>query len=402
MVTSKKGWCGGLILVLILSLGILPAFSAGPLSPDKAVPCSGVFEGLISKNTPGYNDYALHIAGLGGGRGPLAQEEAKPAWISHARMMNQTWAHFDKRQLAVMRQWVSQELTQTDYPTVFYPFSGPDFVNMYTLFPQARTYLMVSLEPVGEIPDFPAANSYAFYAGLQRSLYELLQMSFFITPKLQASLGKHEVNGVLPVLLFFLAREGVRVEDVKYLVMNPGGAIEETPATTAPVKCGPGDIPGLRLVFTRPGSGQSQTLYYFRFNLADDSFERNQQFVAFLEQFGPLTTFSKAASYLMYRPRFSGIRQFILDKSSAVLQSDSAIPLQYYDTSAWDLRFYGTYKGPIALFSNRFQRDLAAIYQRGQDIHPLPFGICYKHRPRTSNLMLASKKTNLSSRSDAD
>ena len=400
----KKRLLGGLAFFLFLSLTFFVFFGAGP-PPPPGTPDTGESaiprEEFTGKNTPRYQDYALLIAGLSNGKGSRAAQEAKPAWINHARVMNQTWGTFDRRQLSVMRQWASQELAQADCPTVFYPFSGPDFVNMHTLFPQARTYLMVSLEPVGEIPDFSTANG-SFYPGLERSLYDLLQMSFFITPKLKASLGKHEVNGVLPVLLFFLAREGVRVEDVKYWVMNPAGAIEEAPATTAPVKCGPGDIPGLRIVFKRPGSAETQTLYYLRLNLADDSFERNQHFVSFLEKFGPLTTFSKAASYLMYRPRFAAIRQFILAKSSSVLQSDSAIPLQYFEPSAWDLRFYGCYKGPIALFSNRFQRDLAEIYQRGADIHTLPFGICYRHRPRTSNLMLASKKTTLTVNRPAD
>ena len=292
-----------------------------------------------------------------------------------------------------MRQWVSGELAQADCPAVFYPFSGPDFVNMQTLFPQARTYLMVSLEPVGEIPDLGYGNGSAFYAGLQRSLYDLLQMSFFITPKLRANLGRGEISGALPVLLFFLAREGMRVEDVKYWVMKPGGSIEETPAAAVPLKCGPGDIPGVRIVFIRPGATEPQTLYYFRFNLGNDSFNSNPQFVAWLEKFGPLTTFSKAASYLMYKPNFSGIRQFILEKSGNVLQSDSAIPVQYFDPAVWNCRFYGCYRGPIALFSNRFQRDLAAIYLHCQDIRPLPFGICYRHRPRTANLMFAVKKT---------
>jgi hypothetical protein len=384
----------GLMLGLVLALGILPVLGAGPLpTPTTEDPRAGVYEGRIGKDTLRYNDYALLIAGLSGGSGTLAAEEAKPAFLSHARVMNQTWANFERRQLSVMRTWVSRELGQTPHPTVFYPFSGPDFVSMYTMFPTARTYLMLSLEQVGEIPDVAALNSGTFYSRLQRSLYDLLHLSFFITPKLASSLGKTELKGVLPVLLFFLAREGLTVDDVKYWVMRPDGAIEEEPATTLPARYAAGDIPGLRIVFTKPGSAQSQTLYYFRFNLANDSFGKSRQFVEFLEKCGRLTTFSKAASYLMHRPNFSAIRQFILDRSSAVLQSDAAIPVQYFDPAAWNLRFYGCYKGPIALFSNRFQHDLAAFYQRGQDVHPLPFGICYRHRPRTSNLMLGAKKS---------
>jgi hypothetical protein len=98
---------------------------------------------------------------------------------------------------------------------------------------------------------------------------------------------------------------------------------------------------------------------------------------------------------LMFKPHFSAIRQFILDQSLYVLQGDSGIPLRYFDPAEWDLRFYGTYAGPIALFSNCHQADMATRYRKGQDIQPLPFGIGYRHRARTSNLMFASKKVKL-------
>jgi hypothetical protein len=189
--------------------------------------------------------------------------------------------------------------------------------------------------------------------------------------------------------MFFLAREQARVLDVQHWVMKPDGTIAESPAL------GPRDrptgIPGVRIVFASPGEPGNQTLYYFQFNLANDSLERNQQFVSFLESFGPVTTFAKAASYLMYKPHFSAIRQFILDQSLYVLQGDSGIPMRYFDPSVWNLRLYGTYGGPIALFRNCYQADMANIYRRG-DIQPLPFGIDYRHRARTSNLMFASKK----------
>ncbi len=392
---------GVALCFFFLAAGIFPAFGAGPL-PQSIFGVSDDLQGEdTGTGTPGYDDYARLIAGLKSRNGPLAAQEANPTWMSYARIMDQSWGRFHQRQLAIMETWASQELSQAQCPTIFYPFSGPDFVNMFNLFPQAETYLMVSLEPVGEIPDFSGPHDLTFFPGLQRSLYDLLQLSFFITPKLRASLGKHDIKGVLPVLLFFLAREGVRVEDVKYWVMKPDGTTQESPATTAPVKCNPGDIPGLRLTFTRPGSAETQTLYYFRFNLGNDSMQQNQQFLSFLEKFGPLTTFSKAASYLMHKSYFAAIRQFILDKSSYVLQSDSAIPVQYFNPAAWNLQFYGCYKGPIALFHACFQKDLAEIYHKGQDIRPLPFGICYRHRPRTSNLMFASKKAGLA-HNDAD
>ncbi len=398
---KKRLVAGVALFFFILSTGVLPSFGAGPI-PQYIIGGSSDFQdGQASTDTPGYNDYARFIAGLKSKQGPLAAKETNPTWINFARVMDQSWGRFKQRQLEVMQAWASQELSQAQCPTVFYPFSGPDFVNMFSLYPKAQTYLMVSLEPVGELPDFSVPSDYSFFPGLQRSLYDLLQLSFFITPKLRASLGKHDIKGVLPVLLFFMAREGVRVEDVQYWVMKPGGTIEETAATMAPTAGSPGDIPGLKITFAGPEAGKPQTLYYFRFNLGNDSMQQNQQFLSFLEKFGPLTTFSKAASYLMHKPYFSAIRQFILDKSSYVLESDSAIPVSYFNPSVWNLQFYGCYQGPIELFDNRYQPELDEIYQTSQDIRPLPFGICYHHRPRTANLMLAVKKESLA-HNDAD
>jgi hypothetical protein len=389
----KTNLFGTATLVLFLTLGSAPAFGAGSEAVCTPEGCTVPKSGQTDQRLPAYNDYALFIAGLSNSKGALAAYEDKPAWVRHAKFSDHSWERFTRGRLALMREWADKELGSATAATVFYPFSGPDFVNVFTLFPRAKTYLLIALEPVGEMPDFAARNEQNYFSSLQRSLNDLLQLDFFITKKMQSSLGKSELKGTLPVLMFFLAREQATVLDVQYWVMKPDGTIIESPAL------GPGDrptgIPGVRIVFTSPGAVENQTLYYFQFNLANDSLGRNEQFVSFLKSFGPMTSFTKAASYLMFKPHFSAIRQFILGQSLYVLQGDSGIPLRYFDPEGWDLRFYGTYSCPIALFSNCHQADMAKMYRRGQDIRPLPFGIGYRHRPRTSNLMFAAKKVKL-------
>ncbi|MBU4233431.1 MAG: hypothetical protein KJ822_13405 [Proteobacteria bacterium] len=388
----KTNLFGTATMLLLLVLGSVPAFGAASDSICTTEGCAVPKSDQTDKRLPAYNDYALFIAGLSNPEGALAAYEGKPAWVRHAKFFDQNWERFTRGRLAPMREWAAKEVGSATTATVFYPFSGPDFVNVFTLFPHAKTYLLIALEPVGEMPDFAAGNEQNFFPSLQRSLYDLLHLDFFITNKMKSSIGKSELKGTLPVLMFFLAREQSRVLDVQYWVMKPDGTIAESPAL------GPGDrptgIPGVRIVFASPGSAENQILYYFQFNLRNDSLERNQHFVSFLKSFGPMTSFTKAASYLMYKPYFSAVRQFILDQSLYVLQGDSGIPLRYFDPAGWDLRFYGTYAGPIPLFSNCYQADMANMY-RSQDIQPLPFGIGYRHRARTSNLMFAAKKVKL-------
>jgi hypothetical protein len=385
----KTSLLGMITMVLLFSLGSFP----GGIGPEPTPEAGGspILAGGPGNDKPTYNDYALLIAGISNRESLLAPCETDPAWVRYAKFIDRSWKNFETRQLAPMREWVAQELGPAVSSTVFYPFSGPDFINIYAFFPHARTYLMVAMEPVGEIPDFSVTGEKNFFACLQRSLYDLLQLNFFLTEKMETSLGQKELDGILPVLMFFLAREKARIVDVRYWGWQADGTIEEVPAGGRGQAGGAG-FPGVRIDFVSAGATEPQTLYYIRFDLRNNSLERNQQFISFLKSFGPLTTFAKAASYLMFKPYFAVIRRFILEQSQYVLQTDSAIPLKHFDPSVWNLKFYGTYQGPIPLFKCWYQRELAEIYKRGQDIYHLPFGIGYRFRMNTSNLMFAFKR----------
>jgi len=389
MVMRKTNLFGLATMLLFLALGSVPALSVGSEPISETDGPTVLKRDQTDKCLPAYHDYALFIAGISNPEGALTAYQDQPAWVRHAKFFDHNWERFTRGRLSPMREWASQELGSASAATVFYPFSGPDFANAFALLPHAKTYLLIALEPIGEIPDFSDLQEQIFFASLQRSLDDLLQLDFFKTNQMRPSSGKSDLKGTLPVLMFFLAREQARVLDVQYWVMEPDGTIAESPAVGGEISSH--GIPGVRIVFTSPGSTENQTLYYFQFNLRNDSLARNQQFVTFLRSFGPLTTFTKAASYLMFKPHFSAIRQFILDQSLYVLQGDSGIPIRYFDPAVWDLRFYGTYTCPIALFSNCYQPDMATIY-KGGEVQPLPFGFDYRHRVRTSNLMFAAKK----------
>ncbi len=179
--------------------------------------------------------------------------------------------------------------------------------------------------------------------------------------------------------------------DVQHWFMNPDGTIVETPVLER-FTSEKGSIPGVRIVFQREGQERAQTLYYLRFDLARGSFDRNDKFVSFLKTFGPLLTFEKASSYLMFDPDFAAIRQFILDHSMHILQTDSGIPLRSFDPSVWNLKLFGSYQKPLPVFSYRHQRDLDELYQKTKNIPPIAFGVGYHYRPGSANLLLATRK----------
>jgi hypothetical protein len=361
----------------------IPAFPAGK-TPEYSV---------------AYNDFARFIAGMEVGQGPLAKLQSRPAWADYARFFDQSWEKLDKKQFTPIRQWAERELgaAASSSNTVFYPFSGPDFANAYAFFAQARTYVLVGLEPLGEIPDFAAMSDAQFdsyFIEMKKSLADLLNIDYFISAHMRAELQKTEIKGVLPVLLFMAARNNAQVLDVRYWVMKPDGTVREFPALEAP-DLDPGSVRGVRITFEAAGAqeGRPKTLYYFRLNLYNQSFEKNGHFLAFLKGLAPLTTFMKSASYVMHDPHVSVARQFVLEQSRYVVQEDSGIPVKYFDPALWNIRFYGVYARPISIFSRDYQEDLAAIYNADKNIKPLPFGFGYHFKTGEANLMFAEKKS---------
>jgi len=379
-----------LLMVMVWLLFLLPGggSSAGAAGAQSA---SGAYASPAAPGSPSYQLFTDLIAG-----NPVPADALAP-WVNplgfqdYVAEIQQVWQRYQTQQLQPLRQWADRELgeVETEAATAFYPFSGPDLVNLLAFFPRAETYLMLALEPVGTLPILrPGANE-GFYYSLECAINELLHFNFFFTEHMASDLRRRELDGVLPVLLFFLGREQMQVQEVNYVQLAPGGQVREQPAAPGEKFIGMG-ISGVRIVFRRQPAAPVQTLYYFSFNLQNASWRQSPHFVKFLQSLAPYQTLLKAASYLMFKGHYSHIRDFILNHSQVVLQTDEGIPVRYFAPEQWERRFYGVYKQPIALFRNCYQPDLAALY-RQQRTTPLPFGIGYHHRRHTSNLMVARR-----------
>ncbi|KYC43780.1 hypothetical protein WA1_01030 [Scytonema hofmannii PCC 7110] len=325
---------------------------------------------------------AKFLAGIQVENNPLAQFQQGNNWQSHQQFFNNAWSNLEIRQLQKVRNWSQQELNQINStaPSIFYPFSGPDFLYAYSLFPQGNKYVLVGLEPVGIVPNLSNLSESQLNLKLQEirsSLYAILQFSFFMTNDMKVDLRK---QGVLPILYVFLARTQNRITNLQYIGLDKNADIKQYKK---------GMIPGVKINFVAKGEERSRTLYYFAHDLSNSGVESKPEFSRFITNLGEKVTYLKAASYLMYNDGFSDIRKQILAQSSHILQDDSGMPLTAFNPSKWNLKFYGSYSSPIGLFANRYQPSLRRIYRTNKSIEPLDFGIGYKYGANNSNLMLA-------------
>ncbi len=135
-------------------------------------------------DTVSADDTARFLAGMApSADSPLTPLTKDPAWQHHAKFFDSAFAQLEQRQLSKIRNWASVNLA-APRPTMFYMFSGPDFLYANAFYPKATTYVLSALEPAGSVPDLmklPRGGVDATLNNVERSLGTILSYSFFIT-----------------------------------------------------------------------------------------------------------------------------------------------------------------------------------------------------------------------------
>lgn len=314
------------------------------------------------------DDTAKFLAGIAPA-GPLLPLTHDPAWIEHARNLDTAWRKKDFYQIRPIRAWMLENAPEfySATNTCFYMFGGPDFLYANLFYPQAKTYILAGLEPVGQVPDLtrmdPALLRNDLNA-LRQSMHTVLQTHYFITKDMRTDLSNANFGGTLPILYVFLARMNCTVLDTTYL---------KSPAE------------GVKINFTRDGS--KQTLYYFKTDLSGGP----SPFLKWCAEQGPGLSLLKAASYLMHTEGFAGVRNFLLNHSRIIIQDDSGIPLRAFP-KGWKIDCYGRFVPHEEMFGKYDQPDLAAIYKREPPPPELTFAFGYHWQRDRGLLMMATPK----------
>jgi len=328
------------------------------------------------------DDTARFLAGMPpSADSPLAPLTKDPAWQRHARFFDQAFAQLEQRQLAKIRAWSDTNLA-APRPTMYYMFSGPDFLYADAFYGKATTYVLSALEPPGSVPDLarlPRGGVGAALYNVERSLSSILSFSFFITKHMKVDLHAGQISGTLPILYVFLARSGKTIRNVEMIALDDKGGVH-----TGGDNPGRNATRGVRITFAG-SDGEARTLYYFSTDLSNAS-ARNTGFLKFCETLGPGNSLLKSASYLLHKGDFSVARNWLLANSATIIQDDSGIPLANYNAQQWRFFPFGRYLGPIDEFPGRYQESYAALFRRAQ---PIDFGIGYRWRTPESNVLLS-------------
>jgi hypothetical protein len=305
----------------------------------------------------------------------------------HQQAMDRLWLAHESRGNAV-RHWAANEISDLQgSPSLFYPFSGPDFLFARELFPHADTYILCGLEPAEPLPDLRtlSSNELAYgLSGLREALTSIMQAGYFITKDMRSDLQATRFRGTLPILLTFLVRTGNTIDSVDVVGLDGSGNVVQTGTHN-------GSAPGLLIRF-RTGHGRSKRLFYFRQDLSNGPLQPGGPFLTFVSKQGYPPALVKSASYLMHEENFSVIRNYLLRAARGIVQDPSGVPYRDLAASGHALSLYGNYQGTLGIFSQQ-QPDLMRAYQSGlHPVKPLSFGFGYLYYPSNTSIIVARRR----------
>lgn len=344
-----------------------------------------------------FTDISRFMAGMVPLHDPYLREKAQTDYFKmYQSSFNSSWKKVSERRLVKMQAWAKEELktANSNGKDLFYPFGGPDFLNVYTLFPNPKNYSLFGLEPVGHIPDLPSfkdkgLKDYLF--SINDALSDLFQKSYFITHNMIQDFHSNQISGTIPVIFVFLARTGNQIVDMHRVGIDDTGKLVpyELDAKGKPTTK---VSPGIKIDFLPEGQNEVRSVYYFSVNFQDVKLPGTPGVMKYIASLGEVNTYIKSASYLMHYPAFNEIRKACLNQSVTLLQDDSGIAYHYFDKNQWNIKLYGAYTRPVNDFSWVYEKDLEEAYKKDTTIKPVPFTLGYHWESKGVNLLKAIKK----------
>jgi hypothetical protein len=299
-----------------------------------------------------------------------------------------------RERISTIENWRAQQIRMTaaHKRTLLYPFSGPDFLNAYALFPDHGQHVFFSLERPGALPDLESVSASQFGKLLEdvRSAFrDIFERNYFITDYMSKQLTTPWVRGTVPVMATMMALLNQRIVRIEPLDLFPEltRSYESTIATKHPRRL----MRAVRIEYVGANGGAVRRVHYISVDATDKALEFYPDFPQWLAEHRPATVLLKSASYLLHDRQFEKTRNMILATADLVIQDDTGIPYRYLNQPPWQVRLYGQYQKPIKSLRYGYQPDLEAAFKSAAATAELPFPFGYHWKGKQSGLLIANR-----------
>jgi hypothetical protein len=295
------------------------------------------------------------------------------------------WLRYKETIGAPLSAWVKSALPPKLTGTVFYPFSGPDFVTLTQIFPDADRYVMVAMQAAGKPADPEKMSTVRALNFQNKFLNEWLKfgrLGFFRTHDLNDD-QVDDVSriGVSTIIKTFAVYSGYDVLDVFPIAFDAGTGTFERVTTD--------HWRSVRLLLSK--EGKPVTIDYVSLDLSDGYLSQHLPIQGWLAREAANPVLLKAASHLLQETYFSVLRDILIKQATLVVQDETG--LNYEDlVRIGQVDLYGRFLFPHELFNKNKQRALAKAYvDSAASVKELPFAFSYNKSKDRNCLQVARR-----------
>jgi hypothetical protein len=327
---------------------------------------------------------------------PLPEAIAPKVVEAHCRDYQKRIEAYRKTYVGKAMEFLAKLRPQDLPTTVIYPFGGGDLLSALTTYPGARQIFTLSLEHAGDprrIGSLDSKKLAAALAKIRKGAFGLLMADNSTSVNL-ISLESGDIPGQLAFFLTALAIHDYEPVRLRFFRVEPDGALhyltkedieslEGQKATKEHARWKSPDFSvafsNSELAFRKRGASADAPLLIHRHiaaNLANDHLDREPGVLKLLERQGPISAMTKAASYLLWSPGFTKIRDYLAANMQFMISDSTGVPPQVAQAAGFEVEAYGIFRRALLKVREQTNGDLRRFF-KSQPKRELPFRYGY-------------------------
>jgi hypothetical protein len=358
----------------------------------------------------------FRVAACGGGD-PIPEKFSAKTIDAHCKEMAAVYASYKKEWADGAQKFVAELRPKDVTSTVVYPFGGGDLSSALAVYPDATELTTISLEAAGDIRVIDTITKGKLGSDLDEITFDIRRLykaAHSTTKSLQAA-SHSTLPGTIMMALAGLAVHDMEPVSLRYFDIEPDGKLrylgndelEQRATELAAHKKDPpkklahfwyeqdSAFANVEIKFRPRGDDKApvRTYRHIVANLDDTHMTADDRVIQHLAAKGKVAVMTKAASFLLWYPDFSQIRNYLLGHIAWMISDASGIPPSFAGPADFEQITYGDFTGTY--FTPEGQDRTAEFVKlwKAQPHRDLPFRFGYPDNARHNHLMITRPKS---------
>jgi len=333
---------------------------------------------------------------------------------AHCADMKDLYKDFHRSWIDKAKPFIAKLRPSDLTTTVVYPFGGGDLSSALTVFPDATELTTISLEAAGDIRTIDTIKKDQLEKDLAtttKSIHRLYSSAYSATQNLMIA-SHSELPGTIMFALAGLAVHDMEPLQLRYFDLDADGNVHYL--TTEEMDAREKDIDAHRKkkhsrhfwyeqssafanveITFRPRGDTKATPRVYRHilaNLDNSHLQADERLLKHLRQKGGVAVMTKAASFLLWWPDFSQIRDHLLSHTAWMISDASGIPPRFADPAGFEQVTFGDFAGPYFTQDPIDARSEFIKLWKDQPHRDLPFRFGYPDKEKHNHLLVTRPK----------